>query len=41
MELQERLDERVPAYLRPFTLVQEVVVEASPEAAGPLATLMH
>ncbi len=33
----EPLDERVPVYLRPFTLVQEVVVEASPEAAEALA----
>ena len=33
----EPLDERVPVYMRPFTLVQEVVVEASTEAAEALA----
>ena len=35
----EPLDERVPVYMRPFTLIQEVVVEASPAAAQALAGL--
>ena len=35
----EPLDERVPVYQRAFTLVQEVVVEASPEAAEALSNL--
>ena len=35
----EPLDERVPVYQRPFRLVQELVVEGSPEAAAQLAEL--
>ena len=35
----EPLDERVPVYQRPFRLVQELVVEGSPEAAAQLAGL--
>ncbi len=35
----EPLDERVPVYMRPFTLVQEVVVEASAEATEALASV--
>ena len=35
----EPLDERVPVYQRPFRLVQEIVVEGSPEAAAQLAEL--
>ena len=35
----EPLDERVPVYQRLFTLVQEVVVEASPETAETLSNL--
>ena len=31
------LQERVPVYQRPFTLLQEVVLEVSPEAAKALA----
>lgn len=33
------LDEYVPVYLRPFTLLQEVVVDASEEAEGIIAEL--
>ena len=35
----EPLDERVPVYQRPFRLVQEMVVEGSPEAAATLAEI--
>ena len=35
----EPLDERVPVYQRPFRLVQELVVEGSPEAAARLAEI--
>jgi hypothetical protein len=35
----EPLDERVPVYQDRFTLVQEVIVEASPEASETLASL--
>ena len=35
----EPLDERVPVYQDPFTLVQEVIIEGSPEAAEWLSTL--
>lgn len=35
----EPLDERVPVYQWPFRLVQELVVEGSPEAAAQLAEL--
>ena len=35
----EPLDERVPVYLEPFTLLQEAVVEGSVEAARALAEL--
>jgi hypothetical protein len=35
----EPLDERVPVYQRPFTLLQEVVVAATPETEEVLAQL--
>ncbi len=35
----EPLDERVPVYQRPFTLLQEAVVSAAPEVAEALAQL--
>ena len=35
----EPLDEHVPVYLQPFTLLQEVVVEASPKAEAALEEL--
>ena len=35
----EPLDERAPVYAQPFRLIQDVVVEASPEASAKLAEL--
>ena len=35
----EPLDERVPVYLRPFRLVQEIVVEGDPESTARLAEI--
>ncbi len=35
----EPLDERVPVYQQPFTLLQEAVVSGTPEAAEALAEL--
>ena len=35
----EPLDERVPVYQRPFTLLQEAVVSGEPEAAEALAEI--
>ena len=35
----EPLDERAPVYQQPFRLIQEIVIEASPEASEKLADL--